>query len=475
MKILVLNPPGPYCRAGSRWPHKRASNGLKYNPFPFFIAYATSTLLKAGYEADIKDCIALEWDRRELLNYTSSFNPDLIVMETSAPSYYYDIETLKRLKVRGRKIVAVGSHASATSKEHIRDGFDYVIIGEYEISLLKLVQHLDGKVKRMPRSVYHKKNQRVSYSKLIDDLDSLPWPPWNLMPMKAYNDPFCFGKNVAVMSSRGCIHNCSFCTIALFYGRPGCRLRDPVKVCDEISYLVEKYKPDDIYFEDDSITIFKKHIIAMCKEYKKRKFGVPFSCMGDCAVDNKTLKIMAEAGCRAFKFGVESFDPKVLKMIPKHITIKDVKRVVKRCKELGIKTHPTFVLGLPGETLESARNTVNEAFKLDTDTLQFSTATPYPGTRLYKMAEENGWLSKKGWKFFDGSGEVVISYPEFTSKEIMDIYKNAWVRWERRLVFKKPGTLYQHLYGKYRREGAIPTLRMIISGTKKLVKGEKIG
>jgi radical SAM superfamily enzyme YgiQ (UPF0313 family) len=295
------------------------------------------------------------------------------------------------------------------------------------------------------------------------------------MPMEMYNDPFCLGRNVAVMSSRGCIHNCSFCTLAVFYGKPNCRFRNPIKVCDEIENLINKYKLDEIYFDDDSITISKSHIISLCKEYKKRKFGIPFSCMGDCAVDNETLEIMKNAGCRAFKFGVESFDPEVLKRIPKHITSDDVKRVVKKCKQLGIKTHPTFVLGLPGETLESAKNTVNEAFKLDADTIQFSTATPYPGTRLYKMAEENGWFIKKDWRFFSGGGDVVLSYPEFTAKEIIDIYKEAWIRWERHLVFRKPKTLYQHLYGKLRREGAVPTLRLIISGTKKLIKGERMG
>lgn len=471
MKILILNPPGPFCRAGSRWPHKKLSVGLRYNPFPFFLAYATSVLLKAGYEADIKDCIAMEWDKKKLFNFVDNFNPDLIVMETSTPSYSNDVKIMKHFK---KPVVAVGAHATSTFRQHIRDGFDYVAIGEFDFSILDLVKFLDKKIKNLPKSIASKKNLNLKHSDLIKDLDTLPWPPWDLMPMEMYSDPFCLGRNVTVMSSRGCVHNCSFCTIAVFYGKPNCRLRNPVKVCDEIEYLVKTYKPDEVYFDDDSITIFKNHIRALCKEYKKRKFEIPFSCMGDCAVDNKTLEIMADAGCRAFKFGVESFDPEVLKRIPKHITITDVKRVVKKCKKLGMKTHPTFILGLPGETLESAKRTIKEALKLNTDTLQFSTAMPYPGTRLYKMAEENDWFVTKDWRSFNGAGGVVLSYPQFSAKEIMDVYKEAWVKWEQHLVFRKPRTLFQHLYGKWRREGALSTLRMIAWGTKKLIRGEKM-
>jgi len=471
MKILVLNPPGPFCRAGSRWPHKRSNVGIRYNPFPFFISYATSVLRQNGYNADIKDCIALEWNTKKLLNYIDKFNPDLIVMETSTPSYSNDVEIMKKIK---KPVVAVGSHATATFKQHLNDGFDYVAIGEFDFSLLELVKFLDKKIRTFPDTIAYKNNLKPKYPDLIKDLDKLPYPPWDLMPMEMYNEPFSKGRNVTLLSSRGCVHNCSFCTVAVFYGKPNCRVRNPVKVCDEIQVLIDKYRPDEIYFDDDSITIFKDHIENLCREYKKRNFGITFSCMGDCAVKNSTLKIMADSGCRAFKFGVESFTPEVLKRIPKHITVADVQRVVKKCRELDIKTHPAFVLGLPGETLESAKRTIKEAIKLDADTLQFSTAIPYPGTRLYAEAEKNGWFLTKDWNSFSGTGDVVISYPEFTAKEIMDAYREGWVKWERHLVFRKPSTLWKHISGKYKREGMKATLQLIGYGTKKLIKGEKM-
>jgi radical SAM superfamily enzyme YgiQ (UPF0313 family) len=468
MRVLVLNLPGPFCRAGSRWPHGRKEKGLGYNPFPFYLSYATSVLLKNGVEADIKDCIALEWDEKKLLNYFKKFQPEVIVVETSTPSYNYDIKFINKLDCIK---VAVGAHATATISQHISDGFDYVIVGEYDFSLLNLVKHLSGKVKTLPKNIATKKTPRAQYIKLIEDLDSIPWPCWELMPMEKYSDPFCLGKNIAVLSSRGCPMNCSFCNISVFFGKPNYRTRDPVKVCDEIEFLISKHKPDEIYFDDDTITISKNHILSLCKEIKKRQFGIPWSCMGDAKVDADVLEAMAESGCRAMKFGVESADPKVLEKIPKHINLDDVKRTVKKCKEVGIKTHATYMFGLPGENKEKAIKTIKFALELGTDTLQFSIATPYPGTEFYKAAEENNWFTTKNWDMFNAAGTSVIGYSDYSEKEIIEIFKKAWTAWDRHMLVKKPGTILHHMYGVQRRNGFISVAKTIGWGCKRIIKG----
>ena len=143
MKILLINPPGNFARAGSRWPHK-TDEGLSYVPFPFWLAYASSFLKSRGFEIDIKDCVALGWDRSRTKTHIGQFDPELLVMETSAPSYKYDIETLTQIRTDKIKVAAVGYHATALPKLHLDDGFDYVIKGEYELPLYELARYLNG-------------------------------------------------------------------------------------------------------------------------------------------------------------------------------------------------------------------------------------------------------------------------------------------------------------------------------------------
>lgn len=450
MRILLVNPPGPYCRAGSRWAHKREENyakGMQYNPFPFYLAYATSVLLKEGHIADIKDCIALGWGEKELSEYVNKFKPDLIVVETSAPSYYYDLEIVKKIKC---KKVAVGAHASAIAQQCLKDGYDYAVVGEYEFAISRIINGEGPIVKAKP----------------IKDLDSLPWPPWHLMPMHLYSDPFCFGRNVAVVSSRGCPRKCNFCLNPFYYGYPNFRTRNVKKVIEEVKYLIDKYKPDEIYFDDDNITINREHITKLSKEMGK--LGISWSCMGDAAVEPSIIRIMAENGCRAYKFGVESGDEKVLKRIGKNIALKDVEKTVSACKQYNIKTHATFMIGLLSDTKESIKRTIDFAISLDPDTMQFAIATPYPGTEFYKQCKERGWLLSENWEDFDGLQKSPLSYPNLSHKEIEAMCKEAWKRWDRRMLMK-PKTVFHHLYGIWRRGSILSALKASIYGLKKII------
>ena len=462
MKVLLLNPPGPFCRAGSRWPHRRETRGvgIDYHPFPFSLAYATSRLLADGHDAKLVDCIALSMDDAALLALANAFDPDVVFMETSAPSFHADVETMRAL---GKPCIAGGAHASATCGEHLEAGFHAVIKGEYD-------QVISWAVTLEDRSwLATKDSPATAWAPLVTDLDSIPAPPWDTMPMEKYNDPFCLGRSVTVLSTRGCPYDCCFCTIAPYLGKRKYRRRDPVKVCDEIGLLIGRYKPDEFYLDDDTITVNRHHVIALCEEIRRRDFGIPFSCMGNAVVAPEALEAMASAGCRALKFGVESGDPEVLKRIPKDIELDDVRRTVRQCRDLGIQTHPTFLLGLPGETRESAERTIDFALNLGTHTLQFAIATPYPGTRFYEMAKTEGWLTKESWLQFDPAGEAVVSYPGYTAEDIAEMHALAWRRWQWHMLTRRPHTLLHHFRNAWRREGLGGVVRLGGYGVSRLV------
>ncbi|MDZ4860660.1 MAG: radical SAM protein [Candidatus Hydrogenedentes bacterium] len=453
MRVLLLNPPGPFCRAGSRWPHGRKlkKTGIDYHPFPFQLAYATSRLLADGHDAELVDCIATSVSLEQLAERASAFKPDIIFMETSAPSWKHDIETLQRL---GTPAIAGGAHATATPREHLEAGFAGVIRGEYDQVISDAVS-----LGRFPW-LATKDQPDAQYAPLIRDLDAIPRPPWQTMAMEKYNDPFCMGLSVTVLTSRGCPLECGFCTIAPFEGKRNYRRRDPKSVCDEIAELIALYQPDEVYFDDDTITVNPKHALALSAEYESRQFGIPFSCMGNAVIEHDVIAGMARAGCRAIKFGVESADPEVLRQIPKDQRPEDVVRTVRDCRKFGIQTHANFLVGLPGETRESALRTIDFALRLNTHTLQFAIATPYPGTAFYENAKRNGWLTKESWMQFDPSREAVVSYPGYSADDIAGMYDLAWRRWQWHMMTKRPRTVLHHFGNAFRREGLGGMMRL---------------
>ena len=446
MKILLVNPPGPFCRAGSRWPHRRKARavGIDYHPFPFGLAYAASRLLADGHEARLVDCIAQDLGEEALAARVEAFGPEVIFMETSAPSFHADVEVVRRL---GLPCIAGGAHATATAREHLEAGFRAVIVGEYD-------QVISEAVGLEPRPWLATTEQpEAAHAPLCWDLDAVPYPPWDQMSVEKYNDPFCKGRSVAVLSTRGCPHRCGFCTIAPYAGQVNHRRRDPEAVCDEIAVLIERYRPDEIYFDDDTINANRKHMLGLCEALVRRDFGIPFSCMGNAEEDREVLEAMARAGCRAFKFGVETGDPEVMRRIPKDLDLEAVRRTVEDCRRLGIQTHATFLLGLPGENKERAQRTVEFALGLRSHTLQFAIATPYPGTAFYEEAKREGWLVGESWQQFDPAAAAVVSYPGYSAEDIAAMHDWAWKRWQRHMLLHQPATVAHHFANAFRREG----------------------
>lgn len=390
----------------------------------------------------IKDCPVMQWGIEEVRKFITSFSPDLIIMETSAPSFTADTVTAEQLT--GIPLCAAGFHATAAPKLHLESGFTYVFCGEYEYHVSDFVKAIENS-SVLPVYIGHAGNPSPSHSPLIDDLDLLPYPLRDDLLLSRYHDPFSRSFNITMISSKGCTHNCSFCSLTPYLGKTIYRKRSVRAVVDEMLYLIQRYSPNEILFDDDSITVDRGHCISLCKEICGRAPGIVWSCMGNVPIDDECAFWMAKAGCRAIKLGVESGVQCILDSIPKGITLGQIQATFNILRKHRIKRHATVMVGLPGDTRQGVAESVRFILSLKPDTVQFSTATPYPGTAFYEKAVQNKWIQSTSYEDFDGAGLTPLSYPSFSKEEIQTAFHHGLKRWHRYMLLHKPGTLLHHL------------------------------
>jgi radical SAM superfamily enzyme YgiQ (UPF0313 family) len=454
-------------KAGARWASiRRRRETLQYYPFPFFMAYATALLKAEGFDARLKDAVAEEMNTEQALRFVEEYAPDLCVIETATPSIAMDLAFAEQVKARtGAVTVMSGPHASALPEEVLREqpACDIALIGEYDYTLLELARLGPGADLSQVKGIAYRDGDRIVRNEprpLIEDLDSLPYPERDDIPIEKYTDPTCKRyPNVCIISSRGCPYSCIFCVEpSVYYGKPNFRARSPENVVDEIEFVMERYRAAEIYFDDSSFSIDLRRARRICEEILSRGLDIWWSCMADVRTDYETLELMYRAGCRGMKFGVESASPEILKNARKNLDLRQVKEFVRNCHRIGIYTHGTFMFGLPGETRETIRQTLELAFELKVTTAQFSVATPFPGTEFYRLAQEQGWLRTTDWAAFEGAESPVIEYPQCSAEDIL-----AGIRESKRRkmirVATNPPVLWQYMRKIYDMEGLSGLLR----------------
>jgi len=469
-KILILNLPGPVLKSGSRWYNltKGGDATLRYYPYPWFMGTLAALLKKNGYEACLKDAVAMEWTPEETKAFVREYKPTHIVCEPTWVSMDDDAKFIESLDPKIIKI-AVGNYATNFPEESYKKiKPDYVAVGEYETSILEFL-----KTGKLPKNFYCSKKTKYQMPDLVADLDEFPFPEREDTPWEYFNEPSCYGKNIVMTTSRGCRFRCDFCNVENIYGRHCYRVRSPKNVVDEMVLLQKKYKFDEIYFDDDNMVARKDHIDAVCREIIKRKVKVHFCCMGDARVDDETLELLAEAGCTTYKFGLEHLDKEVLRAIPKGIDPDRSLAIIKKCHKLGIKAYANLIVGLPKSTWDKDLSMLKRVFKARPDLIQIGIATPYPGTPFYKKSIENGWLVAKYIRDFDVTGASAVSYPDYKAEKITEMFYFGWKMWYRHVFLTQPGTLWFFFSSEIKRNGFVPTITKALSYGLKAISFKK--
>ena len=369
---------------------------------PLGLAYIAAALEKEGYQVEIIDNYLLEKPIGYIKQMVRKLNPQMVGITCSSVAYGGCVETAKAVKeiLPSCKVVVGGPHPSYMPESMLQHPeIDYVVLGEGERAIVELATHItkcddDSTMVTIPGIAYRHEEKIVKNAqKFISDLDQIPYPARHLLPMHLYNRmvEYLGIRPADIMNVvRGCPHTCTFCEISKLWGQT-CRAFSPRRVVEEINHMINKHGSKGIYFIGDNFLIQKRHTIEICRLIKKNRLDVKWVC--DARVDlvsRELLKIMKDAGCRTIWFGVESGSPRILEKINKGITLQQAVHAFKLCREEGIQIACSFILGIPGETVNDMKATFKFAKKLDPDWCQFNTYVAVPGSRLYDEIMQNG-------------------------------------------------------------------------------------
>ncbi|MFH1778051.1 MAG: radical SAM protein [Candidatus Omnitrophota bacterium] len=445
MKILLANIPwinkGRWgVRAGSRWPHIKDHTESDYLPFPFYLAYAAALLKKHGFEVVLIDAIAMQVGYKEFLQKVESIFPDLMVAEISTVSLEHDLDFLKQIG-KDIPLALCGPDVNIRNPEFIKSYHfvKYVLIGEYENILLELAQCLSQNkdLSSIKGLIYRNGSNSIRLNtgtQIINDLDDLPWPLRENMSMLKYRDlPGGLPEpSVQMWASRGCPFQCKFCLWPqVMYFNNHYRSRSIHDVVDEMEYLVKKKGFKSIYFDDDTWNVGKNRVLQFCRELKTRNLNTPWAVMArPDLMDEEILDNLKDAGLYSLKYGVESATQELLDSANKAMDLKKAHKMVRYTKKIGIKMHLTFTFGLDGETKETIQKTIKYAIELDPHSVQFSIATPFPGTRFYHEAKTKGQIMTHKLTYYDGNYSSVIKTERLTAQKLTAAKKIAYKLWQ---------------------------------------------
>jgi anaerobic magnesium-protoporphyrin IX monomethyl ester cyclase len=418
MQVTLVNPPYP---VGSH----------RHPPFiPLGIGYLAAVLEKNGYDVNVIDCQALKLTLNEVENELRKRQPDVVGLTSTTLTYKSAIKIINIAKKTLPNCLTVigGPHVTFWDEEALQEcpSLDVVVRREGENTLLELVQRLDesksyyditGTTCRKDGKTV--KNPDRSY---IENLDDLPFPAVHLFPTEHFNK---YGNIIfPVMTSRGCVYWCDFCTAVRMFGRKY-RMRSPKKVVDELEFLYKKYGEKQYTFYDDAFTVNQARTEEICDEILRRGLKIKWDCETRVDMVSKDLLLkMKKAGCIAVWYGVEAGSEKVRNAMGKGISTQQTLNAFKWTKEAGLIAVASIILGFPGETKETAWESVKLLQRINPDEIGIYIATPYPGTPMYDYVKKMGWLKIRDFDKYDTATPIFES-PTMSMEELKEIHDKA--------------------------------------------------
>ena len=466
MRVLLVNPAFPVF-----------PNYPRHASPPLGLAYLAGSLERAGHDVRIVDCIVEDFKRETQLDETLRVHgwtaADVIGAVDQPPELVAIacvFSTLDRVVRRfaarfkeawpGVPVVTGGAHATAMAEDVARDGsIDYVIRGEGDEAICRLADYLERRIDiREVNNLTWADGETVyeTGQTFVDDPDTLPLPARHLLDMDAYarighmqGISGSGRKATTLITSRGCTAKCRFCSIHGVWGRRF-RPHSAGRVLEEIVHLYNDYGIRHLLFEDDNLTFDRERAKAIFRGILDRGLDLTWTAPNGVALwslDEELLGLIRATGCTRLSLGVESGDPDTLRrIIRKPLKLDRVDRLVATCRDLGIATTAFFVVGLPGETTEAMKRSLEYAERLAVDSVCISIASPFPGTEIYDECREKGYLVE-GFSFDNLMTQVGnIRTEHFTPAEVEALVARTHLR----RAFRHPRRTLKRLAEKFR-------------------------
>jgi hopanoid biosynthesis associated radical SAM protein HpnJ len=421
LRTLFLNPPSFENfdgGASSRWPATREIESYWY---PVWLAYPAGMLEGSR----LLDAPPHHIDAAQTIEISKQY--EFVVLFTSTPGFKGDCRLAEAMKAANPRLTVafVGPHVTVLPEKALQDcpAIDFVCRREFDYSTVEFAQ---GKPLEEIQGVSYRKNGRVVHNPdrpAVSDLDALPNVTdiyYRDLDVRRYNVPFLLHPFVSLYSTRGCPAQCTFCLWPQTLSGHAWRKRSTDKVAAELAQAKE-YWPwvKEFFFDDDTFNINGPRTVELCNKLKPLK--LTWSCTSRVTTSYETLKAMRDSGCRLLIVGYESGDPQILKNIKKGADVERARAFTRDCKKLGLVIHGDFILGLPGETPESVRRTIDFAKEIDAETIQVSIAHAYPGTELYDFAKQNGFIVNEQQMVDEGGHQLAhIEYPGLPREVVME-------------------------------------------------------
>jgi radical SAM superfamily enzyme YgiQ (UPF0313 family) len=477
--VLLVNPPAPDGAIWIRSQHRVGRRSRENMIWPQVSLAQLAALLAPDYTVEIVDAIPFRMGWDEFEEILAQKRPRYYVTQVTAPTLTNDMRGTFLARSLGATTIAFGTHVTPMPVQTMEafPTLDYVLRGEPELTLRALIDHLEGRtleqaadrerllklfgdhdpewrletpgglasikglVWRERTREDDRRSIRLNADRpLIRDLDDLPLPLHHLLPWQKYRAPNIRGPYTFVVSSRGCPAGCTFCIKHVSYGR-SVRVRSAENVLAELRMLWD-LGLRNVHMYADQFTADREQVMGLCEGMVREGLRFRWTCNSRVdAVDPEMLQAMRRAGCWLVSWGIESACDPIRKHVRKGITDETIAQALRWSKEAGLMNWGYFIIGLPGETEATIRQTLDLSKRLPLDLALFHIAAPYPGTPFFFEVVEQGWFRPgTRWEEIDMDESTVLDYPGLPAERIEYWARRAFREWALR-----PGPLWTFL------------------------------
>jgi radical SAM superfamily enzyme YgiQ (UPF0313 family) len=472
--IMLVNPPTPDGELWIRTQHRVGRRTRENMIWPQVSLAQMAALLHPVYKVKVVDCNAERMGWPEFTKLLDKYQPKYYLTQMTAPTLENDMYGCFLAHARGARTIAFGTHITPIPVETMRPypGLDFALVGEPDLTIRDLLDHLENKFsERSPeilkifekhdpgykpslnedgtvnlrgiKGIAWRKGEEILLNfprPFISDLDDMPIPMHELLPLQSYRMPLIKGAFTFIVTSRGCPAGCTYCIKHVSY-QYSARLRAPKLIMEEM-WQLKKLGINNIHMYADLFTVNRDQVIELCKLMIEEKIDLHWTSNSRVDyVDEEMLTLMGKAGCRLISWGIESGNEQILKHARKGAYPDKAERALRWAKKAGIMNWGYFIIGLPGETEATIRQTIDFAKKLPLDIALFHVAAPYPGTPFFFEVVENKWFRPgTRWEQVDMDKGTVLDYPNLTAERLLYWQKRAFREWAFR-----PGPAFTYL------------------------------